>query len=134
MPDMREEVEMVRSMTPDEVIASLLNMKRYVYTDDLATTIRVAEEHNAIDHAILFIKNAQRDSEIPLFGRWKQIPAGMTPGGTPAFVCAACGGTDHLYGAEYPYRKVLCNVCGRINFYPWEKIYDPIVPEEIENA
>lgn len=58
------------------------------------------------------------------FGRWIEIPAGMTPGGTPMYACAVCGGTEHLHGAEYPGRKVFCDSCGRINFYPWEKILD----------
>lgn len=58
----------------------------------------------------------------PVFGRWKQIPAGMTPGGTPMFACAYCGGTEHLHGAEYPKKKLTCDVCGSVNTYPWENV------------
>lgn len=58
------------------------------------------------------------------FGKWKQIPAGMTPGGTPMYACGNCGGSDHLHGTEYPQRKVICDCCGQINIYPWEKAYE----------
>jgi len=56
------------------------------------------------------------------FGRWKKLPGGMSPGGTPSYVCDSCGGTEHLYGAEYPAKKLMCKECGRINVYPWERI------------
>lgn len=59
-----------------------------------------------------------------MINRWKQIPAGMTPGGTPMYVCANCGKSEHLYGVEFPRRKVLCKECGSLNFYPWEKVED----------
>ncbi len=55
------------------------------------------------------------------FGKWKKIPSGMTPGGTPVYVCSECGGSEHLHGAEYPKRKMVCDFCGAINSYPWEK-------------
>lgn len=58
------------------------------------------------------------------FGRWKQVHGGMSPGGTPAFVCGSCGGSEHLHGAEYPRRKIICDNCGQINIYPWEKAYE----------
>ena len=58
-------------------------------------------------------------------GRWKRKEGSyMTPGGTPIFVCAECGGTEHLHGAEFPYRKMYCEDCGSINAYPWEKLYE----------
>lgn len=57
-------------------------------------------------------------------GRWKQIPSGMTPGGTPVYACGNCGGSDHLHGAEFPRRKVICDCCGQINIYPWERAYE----------
>ena len=63
-------------------------------------------------------------SIMPKFGKWKQIPSGMTPGGTPVFACAACGGSEHLHGTEYPERKMICDSCGLINYYPWEKIIE----------
>ena len=63
----------------------------------------------------------------PFVGRWKQIDVGMSPGGTPGFVCSRCGGTEHLHGAEFPKRPPYCIECGAINFYPWEKLYE--VPE-----
>lgn len=56
------------------------------------------------------------------FGKWKKkIGSYMTPGGTPIYVCGRCGGTEHLYGAEFPKRKMICDDCGSINSYPWEK-------------
>ena len=54
--------------------------------------------------------------------RWKQMPSGMTPGGTPVYVCGNCGKSDHLHGVEYPKRKVFCEECGCINMYPWDDI------------
>ena len=54
-------------------------------------------------------------------GKWKQLYGYATPGGTPVFVCGHCGGSQHLYGAEYPKRKLYCEQCGRINIYPWER-------------
>lgn len=58
-------------------------------------------------------------------GRWKQLRgAYFTPGGDPCYVCAGCGGSDHLHGVEHPRRKILCDKCGRINIYPWEGAYE----------
>ena len=57
-------------------------------------------------------------------GKWVKISGGMSPGGTPAYVCGRCGGSEHLHGAEYPRRKLYCDVCGDINSYPWEKTYE----------
>lgn len=60
-----------------------------------------------------------------VIGRWKQLKGDFTtPGGTPYYVCGACGGSGHLNGCEYPRRKVICDACGRINIYPWEKAYE----------
>lgn len=120
-------------MDRDCAIELLTRMKRHVVTDDLDTTIRVSDENDAIDVAvrdITFIKGMRLDRKLPEFGRWKQVPSGMTPGGTPMYACSICGGSEHLYGTEFPRRKVLCNDCGSVNFYPWEKLADPIIPEE----
>ena len=57
-----------------------------------------------------------------MINRWKQVPAGMTPGGTPLYICPKCGKSEHLHGVEFPTRKVICEECGQINFYPWERI------------
>lgn len=57
-------------------------------------------------------------------GRWKQIHDVVTPGGTPCFVCASCGGSGHLHGVEFPKRKMICDNCGNVNIYPWEKAYE----------
>ena len=58
-------------------------------------------------------------------GRWKKIKGNYaTPGGTPLYECGACGGSQHLHGVEYSRRKVICDNCGRINIYPWEKAYE----------
>lgn len=66
------------------------------------------------------------EEQKPLrIGRWvKSESEGVTPGGTSIFECGACGGSNHLHGAEYPNRKVICDNCGRINIYPWEKAYE----------
>ena len=57
-------------------------------------------------------------------GRWKQVHGVVTPGGTPYYVCGSCGNTGHLHGAEYPKRKMICDVCGAVNIYPYEKAYE----------
>ena len=58
-------------------------------------------------------------------GRWKQVIGDfVTPGGTPYYECGGCGNTGHLYGVEYSKRKLLCDVCGRINIYPWEQAWE----------
>ena len=58
-------------------------------------------------------------------GRWKQLNGDfVTPGGTPCYECGGCGNTCHLYGTEYPKRKLICDVCGRINIYPWEQAWE----------
>lgn len=66
------------------------------------------------------------DSKKPTaIGRWKQLKGDFTtPGGTPYYVCGSCGDSGHLNGCEYPRRKVICDTCGRINIYPWEKAYE----------
>ena len=61
----------------------------------------------------------------PKYGKWEKMIGGyMTPGGTPIFICAQCGGSEHLHGAEFPRRKMICDDCGCINSYPWEKTYE----------
>ena len=58
-------------------------------------------------------------------GRWRQVKGNyLTPGGTPLYACGNCGGSDHLYGVEYTRRKIVCDNCGRVNIYPWERSYD----------
>ena len=71
-------------------------------------------------------KNPQPESQQQrVIGRWKQIKGDFTtPGGTPYYVCGACGGSGHLNGCEYPRRKIICDNCGRINIYPWERAYE----------
>lgn len=57
--------------------------------------------------------------------RWvKLIGDFTTPGGTPYFVCGRCGGSGHLYGVEYSKRKVMCDGCGSVNIYPWERAHE----------
>lgn len=58
------------------------------------------------------------------FAKWVKAPGGITPGGTPMYVCSICGGSEHLYGVEYQRRKMVCDECGCVNSYPWEKILD----------
>lgn len=58
-------------------------------------------------------------------GRWVKMNGNcLTPGGTQCYVCGACGESAHLHGVEYPKRKVICDGCGRINIYPWERAYE----------
>lgn len=58
-------------------------------------------------------------------GRWVKMTGNyLTPGGTPCYVCGACGKSAHLNGVEYTKRKVICDGCGRINIYPWERAYE----------
>ena len=58
-------------------------------------------------------------------GRWVKAEGNYaTPGGTPVFVCGNCKQSAHLHGVEYSRRKMICDNCGRINIYPWEKSYD----------
>lgn len=75
-----------------------------------------------------WLKCENREKELGAMariGKWKQVHIGdMSPGGTPFFACGACGGSEHLHGVEYPRRKVICDNCGRINIYPWEKAYE----------
>ena len=53
-------------------------------------------------------------------GRWVEVHGDfVTPGGTPLYKCGKCGGTEHLLGVEYPKPKIICDVCGRVNVYPW---------------
>lgn len=60
-----------------------------------------------------------------MIGRWKEVPGPyVSPGGTPVFMCGNCGESEHLYGAEHPSRKVICDNCGRANIYPWEKAHE----------
>lgn len=58
-------------------------------------------------------------------GRWvKDTSVYASPGGAPAYICGSCGGSEHLYGVEFSRRKVICDSCGRINVYPWEKVHE----------
>ena len=57
-------------------------------------------------------------------GRWKQVYGYVTPGGDPVFGCENCGGSEHCHGVEHPKKKLICDNCGSINLYPWEKSYD----------
>ena len=58
-------------------------------------------------------------------GKWvKDESGGLTPGGTPVYVCGRCGQSAHLHGVEFSRRKVICDVCGRVNIYPWETAYE----------
>lgn len=71
------------------------------------------------------VKKVVVSYERRVIGRWKQLKGAFTtPGGTPYYVCGACGGSGHLNGCEYPRRKLICDTCGRINIYPWEKAYE----------
>lgn len=81
------------------------------------------DEGAAQDH---FYRDCPLPDITPVrIGYWKQDSGTyLTPGGTPCYVCGACGGSDHLYGVEYPRRKVVCDKCGRINLYPGETAYE----------
>ncbi len=67
--------------------------------------------------------------------RWKEVHGDfLTPGGTPYFECSLCGGTGHLHGVEYSKRKMICDNCGAINIYPWEKAYEEGSSLWVENT
>lgn len=59
-------------------------------------------------------------------GRWRKVPGGgfTTAGGDPAFECGGCGNSVHVFGAEHRKRKTICDVCGRVNIYPWEQSFE----------
>ena len=60
----------------------------------------------------------------PKFGKWVKVRGDyMSPGGCPLFRCE-CGGSEHPYGTEYRKRKMICDKCGRINCYPWERMIE----------
>lgn len=73
-----------------------------------------------------FIINALELLQKPIaISRWVKVTGDFTtPGGTPYFVCGQCGGSGHLYGVEYSKRKVLCDRCGCVNIYPWERAHE----------
>ena len=70
------------------------------------------------------VKDIEEYINKPNFGEWERVYGLVTPGGTPVFRCPMCHKSDHLHGAEYPKRKMYCESCGSITYYPWEKIYD----------
>ena len=57
-------------------------------------------------------------------GKWKQVHGRFSYDGTPYYECSACGESVHLHGVKYPKRKMICDVCGRINIYPYEQAYE----------
>ena len=60
-----------------------------------------------------------------IIGKWaKDESGGLTPGGTPMYVCGKCGQSAHLFGVEFSKRKVICDGCGRVNIYPWETAHE----------
>ena len=61
------------------------------------------------------------------FGKWVEVHGNyLTPGGCPLYVCDRCGETEHLHGIEFERRKMVCDCCGSINCYPWEKTYEEL--------
>ncbi|MBQ6800115.1 MAG: hypothetical protein IJP08_03285 [Bacteroidaceae bacterium] len=70
--------------------------------------------------ALISLPSADR----PKIGNWVRINGGVTPGGTPVYICPNCGESEHLYGTEYPKRKVFCDKCGQVNVYPWEEVLE----------
>ena len=57
-------------------------------------------------------------------GRWKRTYVGLTSADAPCYECGKCGGSPHFYGDGYPKRKLLCDICGRVNIYPGEKAWE----------
>lgn len=104
-------------------------MRRYV---DLNMILKCIDDHIKLYDSV-YAKTALNDlyghvQNFPTndfkIGHWMKVPGGMTPGGTAVYVCEACKGSEHLHGAEYPKRKLICNKCGTVNIYPWETVYD----------
>ena len=106
-------------MTREAAIRILGRCNANFYWED-GEPIPAAEIAAAVELAIEALKQPPR-----MIGKWVKIPGVyFTPGGTPCYVCGGCGESEHLYGTEYPRRKVICDGCGRINIYPWEKGYE----------
>ena len=113
-----------------------MGMKNTIPTDELIRGLRtwvIALKTGDHPDALIYDLKAAADrleeqAKAPnprTFGRWKeQICAGFTPGGTPLYVCGRCGGSNHLYGTEYPKRKIVCDCCGQINIYPGEEAWE----------
>lgn len=87
----------------------------------LRNTAWLAPSLEPVDEAIEMACEALRRPRSPRYGKWIRREGYATPGGTPVYVCKYCGGTEHLYGAEFPRRKMVCDKCGSVNSYPWEK-------------
>lgn len=53
---------------------------------------------------------------------WKEVKEPLfTPGGDPVWECPNCG-ERHVMGIETSYNHTnICNKCGKILYYPWEK-------------
>ena len=76
---------------------------------------------------------SELEDTLPKIGRWIEAREYrddgdnyVTPGGTPYYVCAACGGSGHLHGCEYPERRMFCKKCGTVNIYPWERALEEL--------
>lgn len=100
--------------------------RRYVDKDALLTELY---DRDAITQRVgkLIEQFPNADVREIKFGKWvKDTGNYITPGGDPIFVCGCCGGSSHLYGVEFRRRKMICDECGSINSYPWEKTYEEI--------
>lgn len=90
-----------------------------------ADMLKCYQFKNPISHKALCNLIDRQPTVNRMIGRWKEVPGPyVSPGGTPVFMWGNCGGSEHLYGAEYQNRKVICDNCGRINIYPWEKAHE----------
>jgi len=106
----------VREMDREKVIKGLGRVANAI-VDGYITEPNMA--CNTINDAIRLLQQPVTIS------RWVKVSGDFTtPGGTPYFVCGQCGGSGHLYGVEYSKRKVLCDGCGCVNIYPWERAHE----------
>lgn len=102
------------------------------HSDGVHVCRRECDWHEAMDEVD---DMPQIDAPIvipPKLGKWRKVSGGMSPGGTPLYECGFCGGSEHLHGAECQRRKVLCDRCGAVLTYPWEKTVEEEDHERVD--
>ena len=95
----------------------------YMDSDSVKATDHVVKSPEVAKLEVVNLWNRRMYTGYKI-GRWKEVHGYVTPGGDPVFGCANCGGSEHCYGVEHPKKKLICDNCGYINLYPWEKSYD----------
>ena len=107
------------------VVLTLDTNDEHMFTDNFIEQDIKSELHCASNFYNFESITMDTIEEHPPIGRWKKLEGSyMSPGGTPAYVCANCGGSEHLHGVEFSRRKIFCDDCGMVNVYPWETTYE----------